>query len=114
MWCAALQAAAAALALLLPGRRRSRWALAFVAYAASASNHFRFATLIGLLVMDGLRNDILGIFWVVAGGVYLFLFVPMFAMLSFPVLVLEYFDECHNEQQRLERAYLISINELDF
>ncbi|CAL4951720.1 unnamed protein product [Urochloa decumbens] len=50
VWCTAAQAAAAALALLLPGRRcrLSRRALACVALAAAATSHLMLARVVAL------------------------------------------------------------------
>ncbi|KAL6606355.1 hypothetical protein ACP70R_042008 [Stipagrostis hirtigluma subsp. patula] len=51
LWCTGPQAAAAALALLLPAhRRRSRRALTFVALTLAAAGHFMHARLVGLLL----------------------------------------------------------------
>jgi hypothetical protein len=52
IWCTALQAAAAALALLLPGhRRKTRLVLACAAFAAAVVSHcFTFASVLDALV----------------------------------------------------------------
>lgn len=50
-WCAAAQAAAAALALMLPGHRRwSRRALAYMALAGAAAGHYMYASLMCLFL----------------------------------------------------------------
>lgn len=57
LWCTAPQAGAAALALLLPARRpRIRRAMAFVALAATAANHYMYARLLGLLFVPSPGN----------------------------------------------------------
>ncbi|CAL4965315.1 unnamed protein product [Urochloa decumbens] len=48
-WCTAAQAAAALAALLFPARRGRR-ALAYVALAAAAANHYMYASLAGVLL----------------------------------------------------------------
>ncbi|CAO2199101.1 unnamed protein product [Urochloa humidicola] len=54
MWFAAPQAAAAALELLLPCRRRwmwIRWALAYVAFAAAIASHYMFYIAAGVVIL---------------------------------------------------------------
>ncbi|TVT98477.1 hypothetical protein EJB05_56242, partial [Eragrostis curvula] len=91
-WRAATQAAAAALAVLIPGRRRVRWLLAFAAYWATATNLYRFAVLVGL-IYAGTNRDLLGAFFAVAGGLYLFVAAAM-ALMSPGALISEYQVEC--------------------
>ncbi|CAL4951624.1 unnamed protein product [Urochloa decumbens] len=51
VWCGVPQAAAAALALLLAGRRRRvRRALAYLALAATVASHFMFASVLGIIL----------------------------------------------------------------
>ncbi|CAO2199038.1 unnamed protein product [Urochloa humidicola] len=51
LWCSVPQAAAAALALLLAGRRRRiRRALAYLALAATAADHCLFAGILGFIL----------------------------------------------------------------
>ncbi|CAO2185693.1 unnamed protein product [Urochloa humidicola] len=80
IWCGVPQAAAAALALLLAGRRRRvRRALAYLALAATVASHFMFAGLLGIILaadpgyifmwIDGIAV----IFVTVAGDLFCFL-----------------------------------------
>lgn len=57
LWCSAPQAAAAALALLVPADRPGiRRALAFVALGATAAVHYMYARLLGLLFVPSPGN----------------------------------------------------------